>query len=269
MTSKMLFASLMCGAASVVSAAGIDWSYSGGTYYQKALVVWSDEDLGFVGIAQPKEAVTAARNEILERLNGADPVLWTDLPPIGAKSRGTTYVKADDVDPNAGVTRLKHEIIYARVRTGWGFSLLANLDAEGRVVEYALNEVTSGDILSEINGKTSLTITEDVLTEHVTPFAGERLKAAGAPAIAAHVEKSQTRALEDPSVFRFDITNAVSGFTYKLVEADDPRGPFLPSTQASRLAEADGRLDFAIVPDPEVKVRFYKVSVKEFLREPN
>lgn len=269
MKNKVLSASLALGVASVASAAGIDWSYSGEKYYQKALVVWSDEDLGVLGIAQPKTAVTAARTEILELLNGEKAVLWSELPPIGAKQRGTTIVKADDVDPNAGETRLKHEIIYARIRTGWGFSLLANLDANGYVVDYAVNEITPGDILSEINGKTSLTITEEALTDHITPYANERLKAAGAPAIAAHVENTRTREIEDPTAFRFDITNAVSGFTYRLVEADDPRGPFLPSTQAARLAESDGRLDFEIIPDPEVKARFYRVSVKELLREPN
>lgn len=269
MTCKLLLASLALGTITVASAAGIDWSYSGNTYYQKALVVWSDEDLGPLGIANPSNAVAQARAEITERLNGSTPVIWTELQPIGSKTRGVTIVKADDVDPNAGETRLKHEIIYARVRTGWGFSLLANLDPEGHVIEYALNEITTGEILSEINGKTSLVITDDVLTSHVTPYADERLKAAGAPIIAAHQEDVRTREIDDSDIFRFDITNAVGGFTYRLVEADDPQGPFRASSQEARLAEKDGRLDFTIKTEPNVKVRFFKVSVKDLLRQPN
>ena len=261
---KIAFTSFVLFSACAASAAGINWSYSGASHYQTALVVWSDEDLGPLGVAAPKTAVTAARNEVLGLLEKGDAVKWTSLKAIGGKVRDYTYVVSDVVDPNAGETRLSHDILYARVRTGWGFSLLANLDAEGNVIEYAVNEVTSGDILSEINGITRLEIKDVDLTRHVTGYGQARIKEAGAPKIVAHeAQPTQARDADEPHVFRFDISNAVGGFTYRLASADTPTGPFVASEIGARFAVADGRLDFLIRLDPSVKRRFFKVVVGE------
>lgn len=238
-------------------AAGINWSYDGEKSYQKALIVWTDAGLG----ANPEKAITDARQEILNTLATSSPYSWSTLVWIGDKNRDGTIIKADQVNnPGPTEVRVNHSLIYPNNVQGWGFTLLANLDAQGRVVEFAINEITPGEIRSEINGVTSLTIHDSDLTAAVCGVGGY----ATCPCICrcGECRREERASREFGETFALGISNAVKGFAYTVLESDTPNGAFEPSSVANVVPEASGAYDFEIPIDPGCAVKFYKVEVR-------
>lgn len=244
----------------VANAAGINWSYDGEKTYQKALIVWTDAGLGGIG-ADPKQAIANARQDILDILATASPYSWSKLVWLGDKNRDNTIIKADQVDnPGPKEVRVNHSLIYPNNVQGWGFSLLANLDDQGRVVDFAINEITPGEIRSELNGITSLTIHDSDLTAAVCGSGGY----ATAPRVrrCGECRRAVTRSLPEGEAFSLGIDNAVAGFVYNVLECDVPNGEYRPSKVMNIVSAESGDLDFEIPIDPNSKAKFYKVEVK-------
>lgn len=260
MNAKYLMTGIGLAATFYANAAGINWSYDGEKSYQKALIVWTDAGLGGIG-ANPKQAITAARQDILDKLATTVPCKWSSLVWLGDKNRDNTIIKADQVDqPGIKEVRVNHSLIYPNNVQGWGFSLLANIDAEGNVVDFALNEITPGEIRSEINGITSLTIHDSDLTAAVCGKGGY----ATSPRVCRCGEclRESTRALPEAEVFALGIDNAVAGFSYTVLESDVPNGDFKPSKVANVVPTQSGNMDFEIPIEPNSKAKFYKIEVK-------
>lgn len=245
----------LCGAF-IAKAAGINWSYDGEKSYQKALIVWTDAGLG----SKPVEAITAARQEILDLLAKPNATTWDALVWYGDRNREGTIVKADTINnPGPTAQRVNHSLFYSHDVQGWGFSLLANLDSKGRVVEFAINEVTPGTILSEVKGDTSLTIHDSDLTVAVCGPGGY----ATCPRVChcGEVRKTMTRSQPTGEAFSLGIDNAVAGFVYNVLESDTPNGEFRLSSINNVVPSENGNLDFEIPIDPNCKAKFYKIQV--------
>lgn len=256
MKAKYLMTGIGLFGAFVTKAAGINWSYDGEKSYQKALIVWTDARLG----SKPVEAIAVARQEILDLLAKASPVSWDSLVWYGDRNREGTIVKADKIN-NPGPTeqRVNHSLYYSHDVQGWGFSLLANLDDKGRVIEFAINEVTPGTILSEVKGVTSLTIHDSDLTAAVCGHGGY----ATAPRVCrcGECRRAATRSSPTMETFALGIDNAVAGFQYTVLESDTPNGEYRPSSVTNVVPTENGNLDFEIPIDPDCKAKFYKIEV--------
>lgn len=257
MKTKYLMTGLGLVGTFMANAAGINWSYDGEKSYQKALIVWTDAGLG----PNPEKAISTARQEILDLLAKASPISWDSLVWYGDRNRESTIVKADKIN-NPGPTeqRVNHSLYYSHDVQGWGFSLLANLDSKGRVIEFAINEVTPGTILSEVKGVTSLTIHDSDLIAAVCGSGGY----ATAPRVCRCSECRQpvTRSLPTGEAFSLGIDNAVAGFVYNVLECDTPGGEYRPSSVQNVVATENGDLAFDIPIDPDCKAKFYKVEVR-------
>lgn len=256
MNAKYWLVGIGLGMASAAHAAGINWSYDGEKTYQKALIVWTDAGLG----ANPEKAIATARQELLDLLATSSPIDWDVLVWYGDRNRENTIVKADKINnPGPTAQRVNHSLYYSHDVQGWGFSLLANLDAKGRVIEFAINEVTPGTILSEINGVTSLTIHDSDLTAAVCGSGGY----ATAPCVCrcgeCRREATRSRSVED--AFTLGINNAVAGFTYKVLQSDTPNGAYIPLSEVGVVPAVSGDYDFEISIDPNCKAKFYKIEV--------
>lgn len=254
MNAKYWLVGIGLGMASAAHAAGINWSYDGEKTYQKALIVWTDAGLG----ANPEKAIATARQELLDLLATSSPIDWDVLVWYGDRNRENTIVKADKINnPGPTAQRVNHSLYYSKDTPGWGFSLLANLDSKDRVIEFAINEVTPGTILSEIKGTTSLTIHDSDLTTAICGPGGY----ATCPCICRCGEcKSGTRRSAGET-FSLGISNAVKGFAYTVLESDTPNGTYQPSVVKNVVPETSGEFDFEIPIDPECKVKFFKVEV--------
>lgn len=241
----------------MANAAGINWSYDGEKSYRKALIVWTDAGLG----PKPVEAITAARQEILDLLATPNATSWDALVWYGDRNRGGTIIKADTINnPGPTAQRVNHTLYYSHDVQGWGFSLLANLDSNNRVVDFAINEITPGTILSEIKGETSLTIHDSDLTAAVCGSGGY----ATAPRVCwcSECRRPMTRSLPTEEAFSLGIDNAVAGFVYNVLECDTPGGEYRPSSVTNVVAKENGDLDFEIPIDPDCKTKFYKIEVR-------
>lgn len=257
MNTKYLMTGIGLLGAAFAHAAGINWSYDGEKTYQKALIVWTDAGLS----SNPEKAITAARQEILNLLAKPSDTTWESLVWTGDRNRDGSIIKADKIDnPGPTAQRLNHILYYNHDVQGWGFSLLANLDSNGRVVEFAINEVTPGTILSEVKGETSLTIHDSDLTAAVCGKGGY----ATAPRVCrcGECRQERSRSLTEGEMFALGIDNAVAGFCYDVLECDVPNGEYRPSKVTNVIPNTSGDLDFEIPIDPNVKAKFYKIEVK-------
>lgn len=257
MNTKYLMTGVGLFGAFISHAAGINWSYDGEKTYQKALIVWTDAGLG----ANPEKAIKVARQEILDLLAKPTATTWDSLVWTGDRNRESTIIKADTIsNPGLAAQRVNHALYYKDDVQGWGFSLLANLDSKGYVVEFAINEVTPGTILSEIKGETSLTIHDSDLTAAVCGEGGY----ATAPRVCrcGDCRRERSRAVEEGETFALGIDNAVAGFSYNVLECDAPNGEYRPSKVTNVVPTESGDLDFEIPIDPNVKAKFYKIEVK-------
>lgn len=244
-------------------AAGINWTYDGSVRYDKAIVVWAD---GFTNIKSAFVDAGIRWAQVQEELARPNNKLTVaDILSQCARDNAGDKIYAFEVDLSEVPVRLKNDTLYIGDVTGWGFSLFVNLDAEGFITEYAINELTTGLINSAPDLRpTELTIVDTNLTAAVSAYGSSKLDQAGAPEIVAHEREAQrSRALpsDEANTFTFDIINAVNGFIYQIVESTDLNGEFVRNPALDRRAESDGRLDFTVPIDPTEKVKFYKVRV--------
>lgn len=256
MNTKYLITGVGLLGALIANGAGINWSYDGKKSYQKALIVWTDAGLG----PHPEKAIDTARQEILNLLAKSSPIAWDSLVWYGDRNREGTIVKADKIDnPGPTAQRVNHMLYYGSDVQGWGFSLLANLDSNGQVVEFAINDVTPGTILSEVKGDTALTIHDSDLTAAVCGNGGY----ATCPHVChcGECPRENTRSMQEGESFSLGIDNAVAGFRYNVLECDVPNGEYLPSKVTNVIPRESGNLDFEIPIDPACKAKFYKIEV--------
>lgn len=255
-TKHLVFALALAGA-STLQAAGVTWSYEGQTRYDAALIVWTDPGINTIGA---EDDIRGIRTEVLKRLSdSALPITLAELASQCEKTGIGNVILAQIVEPPLANIRVRHGLGYIFDHTGWGFSLLVKLNDKQNITEYAINEVTKATIVSEAVKDTDLTIYEDDLTPALSAYASTRLASAGTPDIVAHELMTRMMVNQEPETFVFDITNAVSGVTYRVIGTNDLALPFVP-IGVDAIATIDGRLSFTIPINPTEKVMFYRVS---------
>ncbi len=150
--------------------AGLDWNYKGkNKTYQVAYVIWADKP----GVGAWKDAEVAANTaykEVLDLLLIDDvDVKWNDVYTTVTKDYGDGKVFAVKADPNAGKQRVTHEGWYPFTTVGWGFSILANLDKDGYITDFAINQITKEEIESRAIFKDGISIHDNSLTYYTMP----------------------------------------------------------------------------------------------------
>lgn len=162
---------------------GLDWQYKGEKHYDKALVVWTDRGLIPRPEDKPIEAVTAARGAILDLLLVTDAdATWPEVCAAAVADYGKGLVVAEEAVPTNIKQRVTHKGLYLFERKGWGFSVLANLDAKGNVTEFAMNDIGTADIESRTIFTDGITVHESDLKKYEMPstavIAGEPCRTA-------------------------------------------------------------------------------------------
>lgn len=257
MNTKLIVSALALAGASTLRAAGVTWSYDGDVMYDEALIVWTDPGINPIGA---EEEIRSARDRVLSRLQSSEPASVAALGELCANALPGNVVLTQTIEPPFTDVRVRHTLGYVFDHTGWGFTLLVKLDESKNITEYAINEVTEAIIVSEAVKDTELTIGKDDLTTDVSAYASARILSAGAPDIVAHEPLARMIVDQDPETFVFDITNAVSGITYRVIGANELSKTFMP-IGVDVTAALDGRLSFSIPIDPNEKVMFYRVAV--------
>lgn len=278
-TTKVVLLGMTIGLSSITFAVeiepGLDWQYKGSKHYDKALVIWTDDQA--VGVKEwfgliPTEyydaqaAALMSREKTEELLKGEDPVLFTDIAPVATADYGVGTMFAMEAIPTNKIQRITHDgWIYVFGRTGWGFSVLANIDENGYVTEYAMNDVGNERIVSRLFATDGITIhSDDLKVNHFTTLGKEAFK----PKLSAIDLKLsdpniRNRSIE-PNLTIVSIDNAVQGHSYQVIDTKDLSSPFVKNELAGiKKADADGLLTFEVPLDPSDKVHFYKIELIE------
>lgn len=338
LTKKLLLSAALMLSFSVVAAdgddsgsdlgAGLDWNYKGkNKTYQVAYVIWADKP----GVGAWKDAEVAANTaykEVLDLLLIDDvDVKWNDVYTTVTKDYGDGKVFAVKADPNAGKQRVTHEGWYPFTTVGWGFSILANLDKDGYITDFAINQITKEEIESRAIFKDGISIHDNSLTyytmpsraiinntpcrtsteiiekleecekddglavrteivlsecrlkedaikawleEHKCAYEYKReivdeenkvykVKAAPAPEV-VEIKVEEAPEVIEPKKTVVAINNAISGFSYRVLDTLNLDEPFACNFPEVKIAEDDGYLAFEIpIYDGEPK-RFYKIE---------
>lgn len=272
-TTKHFLLSVALGLSFGTFAAGINWQYTGTKPYDKAVVIWTDDR--YVGKIRPldplsdfydaKVAVETVRTKIMEALKGENPIYLKDIIPLATANYNCGTVLATEASPSAAIQRIHHDNLYIAPKDGWGFSLFLNLDSEGRITEFATNDIGSGEIDSDTIFSARITIGNDELTTiGVTEVGKEAFK----PKLSAIDLKLsdpniRNRSIE-PNLTIVSIDNAVQGHSYQVIDTKDLSSPFIKNELVGiKKADADGLLTFEVPLDPSDKVHFYKIELIE------
>lgn len=278
-TTKVVLLGMTIGLSSITFAVeiepGLDWQYKGSKHYDKALVVWTDDQA--VGKREKhllipdeyynaEEAVRHVRGIVEDYLETEKTIRFEELDPIVTADYNLGKVFAVEAIPTNVVQRITHDgWIYVLGRTGWGFSILVNLDEDGYITEYAMNDVGDEKIISRLFITDGISIhSDDLKVNHFTSLGKEAFK----PKLSAIDLKLsdpniRNRSIE-PNLTIVSIDNAVQGHSYQVIDTKDLSSPFIKNELAGiKKADADGLLTFEVPLDPSDKVHFYKIELIE------